>query len=149
MKPLCKKDYLNHIIQIVILLLCTIPCVSFIVYKREEIPWVIFTTVYAFMLLSLLIETIYWSCQPNVLIWQYDSGIVIKRNIKIEYKEIERIYRKNYLTKKARGNYYRDPYIGTIYIKLKSGKQYKIRNATFPLNAVDTISKIKQQRKYR
>ena len=149
MKPLCKKDYLNHIIQIVVLLLCIIPCVSFIVYKREEIPWVIFTTVYALMLLSLLVETCYWFCQPNVLIWQYDSGIVIKRNVKIEYKEIERIYRKNYLTKKARGNYYRDPYIGTIYIKLKSGKQDKIRNATFPLNAVDTISKIKQQRKYR
>ena len=149
MTPLCKKDYINHIIQIIVLLLSIIPCVSFIVFKCNETPWAIFTAVYAMMLLSLLIEAVCWICQPHVLIWQYDSGIVIKRNIKIEYKEIERIYRKNYLTKKHRGNYYRDPYIGTIYIKLKSGKQYKIRNATNPLDAVDVISRMKQQRKFR
>ena len=149
MEPLCKKDYLNHITQIIVLLLSIIPCVSFIVFKGDDMPWVIFTAVYAMMLMSLFIEAICWICQPHVLIWQYDSGIVIKRSIKIEYKEIERIYRKNYLTKKYRGNYYRDPYIGTIYIKLKSGKQYKIRNATDPLDAVDVISRMKQQRKFR
>lgn len=146
--PLCKKDYICHIIQIVVLLLAMVPCVAFIVYMCDDVAWLIFTIVYALMLLGLLFDSIYWICQPNVLIWQYDTGIVIQRNIKIEYKEIERIYRKNYLAKKRRGNYYRDPYIGTIFIKLKSGKFYRVRNAFYPLEAVDVISKMKQQRKF-
>ena len=149
MTPLCKKEYLNHIIQIIVLLLSIIPCVSFVVFNGDDMAWVIFTAIYAAMLMSLLIETIFWICQPHVLIWQYDTGIVIKRNIKIEYREIERIYRKNYLQKKPRGNYYRDPCVGIIYIKLKSGKLYRIRNATFPLDAVDVISRKTQQRKFR
>ena len=128
MTPLCKKEYLNHIIQIIVLLLSIIPCVSFVVFNCDDMAWVIFTAIYAAMLMSLLIETIFWICQPHVLIWQYDTGIVIKRNIKIEYREIERIDRKNYLQKKYRGNYYRDPYVGIIYIKLKSGKLYRIRS---------------------
>ena len=80
------------------------------------------------MLAYLIVDTIYWILQPNVLIYQCDEGIVIKRNIEIEYKSIEKIYCKNELSINHRRNYYRDPAIGTIFIKLKSGKIYKIRN---------------------
>jgi hypothetical protein len=96
----------------------------------------------------MIVDMIYWISQPNVLIYQYDQGIVIKRNIEIEYKSIERVYYKNYLFKNRRG-YYRSSSIGTIFIKLKSGKIHKIRNAEYPLDAVDVLSKIKQQKKFR
>ena len=68
---------------------------------------------------------------------------------KIEYTDIERVYFKNYIHKKRYGHYYRDTYSGIIYIKLKSGKLHKIRNAFYPIEVVDVISRIKQQRKFK
>lgn len=53
--------------------------------------------------------------------------------------------KKEYL----RGNYYKDEYAGIIYIQLKSGKKYKIRNVEYPLGVVDVLTRIKQQKKFR
>ena len=44
---------------------------------------------------------------------------------------------------------YKDTYSGIIFIQLKAGKVYKIRNAFYPLGVVGEISRIKQQRKFR
>ena len=101
------------------------------------------------MLLCFLIDAAYWICQPSVLIYQYETGIIIERNKKIEYTEIERVYLKNYIRKKRYGNYYKDTYSGIIFIQLKSGKVYKIRNAFYPLEVIDVISRIKKQKKIR
>jgi hypothetical protein len=83
------------------------------------------------------------------LIYQYETGIVIKRNIKLEYTEIESVNYKNYIHKKRRGNYYKDTWSGIIYIKLKSGKIHKIKNAFYPIEAVDALTRIKQQKKFK
>ena len=102
------------------------------------------------MLVYFLIDSTYWIFQPDVLIYQYETGIVIKRNKRIEYTEIEKVYFKNYIRKKGRrGNYYKDTYSGIIFIQLKSGKVHRIMNAFYPIEAVDTICRIKQQRKFR
>ena len=150
--PLCKKDYLYNVIGIVVMLIEIPLYVMFILNLDRDIFGRIFILFFTALLMCQLIENVYWIFQPNVLIYQYDHGIIINRNIKIEYKAIEKVYRKNYLVKATRsrgGNYYHSPYIGTIFIKLKSGKMYKIKNACNPLDVVASISRMKQQRKFR
>ena len=149
MKPLCKKEYALNIFNIVALLIEIPLYITFVLNMANDIIWFIFILLFTALIICQATYIVYWVSQPNVLIYQYDQGIVINRNIEIEYKSIERIYRKNYLLKEPKGNYYRSPYIGTIYIKLKSGKIYKIRNAYYPINAVDVLSRIKQQKKYK
>ena len=149
MKPLCKKIYIDKIVEIIVLIIGTVFDVLFIINPISHWLWLTIIILYTIMLLWFLIDSIYWIFQPNVLIYQYETGIIIERNKKIEYTEIKRVYYKNYIHKKRFGNYYRDAYSGIIYIQLKSGKLYKIRNAFYPLEAVDTISRIKQQRKFR
>ena len=149
MKPLCKKEYALNIFNIVALLIEIPLYITFVLNMANDIIWFIFILLFTALIICQATYIVYWVSQPNVLIYQYDQGIVINRNIEIEYKSIERIYRKNYLLKEPKGNYYRSPYIGTIYIKLKSGKIYKIRNAYYPIDAVDVLSRIKQQKKYK
>jgi hypothetical protein len=149
MKPLCKKIYINKIIEIVVLIIGVVFDVFFITNPVNNQLWWIIIILFTVMLLYFLIDSIYWICQPNVLIHPYETRIIIKRNKKIEYTEIERVYYKNYIQKKRYGNYYKDTYSGTIFIQLKSGQVYKIRNAFYPLEVVDVISRIKQQRKFR
>lgn len=149
MKPLCKKIYIDKIIEIVVLIIGVVLGVFFIINPTDHWLWLIFILLYTTMLLWFLIDSIYWIFQPNVLIYQYETGIIIERNKKIEYTEIEKVYYKNYIHKKRYGNYYRDTYSGIIYIQLKSGKLFKIRNASYPIGVVDAISRIKQQRKFR
>ena len=149
MKPLCKKIYINKIIEIVVLIIGVVFDVFFITNPVNNQLWWIIIILFTVMLLYFLIDSIYWICQPNVLIYQYETGIIIERNKKIEYTEIERVYYKNYIHKKRYGNYYKDTYSGIIFIQLKSGRVYKIRNAFYPLEVVDVISRIKQQRKFR
>lgn len=149
MKPLCEKIYVDKIVEIIVLIIGAVFDVFFIINPNNHWLWLIVIILFTAILLWLLIDSIYWICQPNVLIYQYETGIIIERNKKIEYKEIEKIYFKNYIHKTRYSNYYRDTYSGIIYIKLKSGKLYKIRNAFYPLEAVDAISRIKQQRKFR
>lgn len=149
LKPLCKKEYALNIINIIVLLLEIPLYIMFLLNMSSDILWIVSVLSFTALIMLQVIVAVYWIRQPNVLIYQYDQGIVINRNIKIEYKSIERIYRKNYLLKKRRGNYYRTPYAGTIYIKLKSGKIYRIRNAYYPINVVDTLSRIKEQKKFR
>lgn len=122
--------------------------IIFILNKERNTLYLIFMLSFTVLNAYMIVDMIYWISQPNVLIYQYDQGIVIKRNIEIEYKSIERVYYKNYLFKNRR-EYYRSSSIGTIFIKLKSGKIHKIRNAEYPLDAVDVLSKIKQQKKFR
>ena len=149
MKPLCKKIYISKIIEIVVLIIGVVFDVFFITNPVNNQLWWIIIILFTVMLLYFLIDSIYWICQPNVLIYQYETGIIIERNKKIEYTEIERVYYKNYIHKKRYGNYYKDTYSGIIFIQLKSGKVYKIRNAFYPLEVIDVISRIKQQRKFR
>ena len=149
MKPLCKKIYISKIIEIVVLIIGVVFDVFFITNPVNNQLWWIIIILFTVMLLYFLIDSIYWICQPNVLIYQYETGIIIERNKKIEYTEIERVYYKNYIHKKRYGNYYKDTYSGIIFIQLKSGQEYKIRNAFYPLEVVDVISRIKQQRKFR
>ncbi len=149
MKPLCEKNYMPKIFEPVVTILSILPYIMFILNRESDLLWFIFITSFTLMLAYLIVDTIYWILQPNVLIYQCDEGIVIKRNIEIEYKSIEKIYCKNELSINHRRNYYRDPVIGTIFIKLKSGKIYKIRNADYPLESVNVLSKIKQQKRFR
>lgn len=123
--------------------------ISFIMKMNENSVWILIVVPFTCILVYLFFAIIYWLIQPTVLIYQYDTGIVIKRNIKIEYTSIERVYYKNHMSKKPKGNYYRDSYVGTIFIELKSGKIYKIRNAEYPIGVVDVLSRIKQQKKFR
>lgn len=150
MKPLCKKVYIDKIVEIIALVMGTLLDVLIIKNIQGEYLKLLFIIPFTLLLIYFLIDFIYWISQPNVLIYQYETGIIIERNKKIEYTEIDRIYFKNYIRKHGkRGNYYKDTYSGIIYIQLKSGKLYKIRNADYPLGAVDKISRMKQQRKFR
>lgn len=148
MKPLCKKEHLYKICEAVVTLMGILLYIIFILNKERNTLYLIFMLSFTVLNAYMIVDVIYWISQPNVLIYQYDQGIVIKRNIEIEYKSIERVYYKNYLFKNRR-EYYRSSSIGTIFIKLKSGKIHKIRNAEYPLDAVDVLSKIKQQKKFR
>ena len=150
MKPLCKKVYIDKIVEIIALVIGTLLDVLIIKDIQGVYLKLLFIIPFTLLLIYFLIDSIYWIFQPNVLIYQYETGIIIERNKKIEYTEIARIYFKNYIRKHGkRGNYYKDTYSGIIYIQLKSGKLYKIRNADYPLGAVDKISRMKQQRKFR
>ena len=149
MKPLCEKIYIDKIVEIVVLLFCVFIDIMFIINNASDTAWLIFIIVFSAILVFMAIDIIYWIFQPRVLIYQYETGIIINRNTKIEYTEIESVKRKNYIHKEIRGNYYKDTWSGTIFLKLKSGKTYKIRNAFYPIEVVDVLSKIKQQRKFR
>ena len=149
MKPLCKKIYFDKIVEIVALIIGSVLDTILIVKMGEDMLFLIFIIPFTAILFYFLIDSIYWIFQPNVLVYQYETGIVIERNKKIEYTEIERVYFKNYIHIQRYGNYYKDTYSGIIFIQLKAGKVYKIRNAFYPLGVVGEISRIKQQRKFR
>ena len=99
MKPLCKKIYIEKMIEIVVLIIGVVFDVVFITNPVNNLLWWIIIILFTAMLLYFLIDSICWICQPNVLIYQYETGIIIERNKKIEYTEIERIYSKNYIHK--------------------------------------------------
>jgi hypothetical protein len=149
MKPLCKKIYIDKIVEIVVLIIGSVFDTFIIVNIGEDLFFLIFIIPFTAMLFYFLLDSIYWIFQPNVLIYQYETGIIIGRNKRIEYTEIERVYFKNYIHKKRIGNYYKDTYSGIIFIQLKSGKTLKIKNAFYPIEVVDAISRIKKQRKFR
>ena len=149
MKPLCKKIYLDKIVEIVILLFGVFMDIMFIINNACDTAWLIFIIVFSAILVFMAIDIIYWIFQPRVLIYQYETGIIINRKTKIEYTTIESVKYKNYIHKEIRGNYYKDTLSGVIFLKLKSGKTYKIRNAFYPIEVVGVLSKIKQQRKFR
>lgn len=149
MKPLCKKIYIDKIVEIVLLIIGSVLDTFIIVNMGEDLLLLIFIIPFTAMLFYFLLDSIYWIFQPNVLIYQYETGIIIGRNKRIEYTEIERVYFKNYIHKKRIGNYYKDTYSGIIFIQLKSGKTLKIKNAFYPIEVVDAISRTKQQRKFR
>lgn len=148
MKPLCEKIYIDKIFEIVILTFCVFVDVMFIINNSNNVAWLIFIIIFTAILVLVAIDILYWLFQPRVLIYQYDTGIVIKRKIKIEYTDIESVKCKNY-TEMIRGHYTQDTFGGVIFVKLKSGKIYKIRNAFYPIEVVDALSKIKKQRKFR
>ena len=115
----------------------------------NDVSWLFLIIPFTAILIWMTIDIIYWSFQPRILIYQYETGIVINGKIKIEYTEIESVKYKNYIHKELRGDYYVDTWSGTIYIKLKSGKIHKIRNAFYPIETIDVLSKIKKQKKFR
>lgn len=149
MKPLCTKTYFDKILEIILLLFGFFMDVMFIIYNENDVMWLIVIIGLTVLLVLLAIDIICWMFQPHVLIYQYETGIVIKRNVRIEYTLIERVTYKKYIRKERYGNYYKDTWSGIIYIKLKSGKTHKIRNAYYPIEAVDILSRIKQQKKFR
>ena len=148
MKPLCEKTYLNKILEIVLLFFCIFMDIMFVIHKANDTAWLIFIIIFTAFLVFIASDILYWLFQPRVLIYQYDTGIMINRKTKIEYTAIASVKYKNYIHINLRG-YYKDSFSGVIFIKLKSGKTYKIRNAFYPIEAVDVLSKIKQQRKFR
>lgn len=149
MKPLCKKIFIDKIVEIVALFAGAFLDALIINNMQGNHLYLLFIIPFTLLLIYCLFDSIYWIFQPKVLIYQYETGIVIERNKRIEYTEIDKVYFKNYIHYKRRGNYEKDTYSGVIFIQLKSGKVHKIRNAFYPLEAVDTISRIKQQRKFR
>ena len=150
MKVLCEKENLYKIIELVATILMITLDMFFVLNCNENTFLLVISIVLTVLIVYMLYNVVYWCFQPKVLIYQVECGIVIKRNIKINYTEIENIYYKNYWHKNGRfGNYYKNPYIGTIYIHLKSGKNYKIKNASYPFMVVDELIKIKKQKKYR
>ena len=149
MKPLCEKIYFNKIVEMVILFFGIFMDITFITNNANDAAWLIFIIVLTAILALMAIDIIYWLFQPHILIWQCETGIIINRKIKIEYTAIESVKYKNDIQKKIRGNYYKDSWSGIIFIKLKTGKIYIIRNASYPIEVVDVLSKIKQQRKFR
>ena len=149
MKPLCEKIYFDKIIEIIVVLFGTFIDLMFIIHNGNDPMWFIIIIPFTAILILLTIDSIHWIFQPNVLIYQYETGIIIHRNIKVEYTSIDRVYHKNYIHKKLRGNYYKDTWSGIIFIRLKSGKIYKIRNAYYPLETIDVLSQIKRQKKFR
>ena len=149
MKVLCEKEYLYKIIEFVATLLMIILDIFFILNSKGQIVLLLISIVLTLLIIYMIYNIIYWFFQPRVLIYQYETGIIINRKIKIEYTSIESIKYKNHFEVKPRGNYSRDASSGIIIIKLKSGKIYKIRNVFYPIEAVDVLSKIKKQRKFR
>ena len=144
MRPLCKKLYFHKIVGIVLVLFLAYLDAMFVDYN-----WMILVVICTVTIAVMALDVLYWIFQPNVLIYQYDSGIVIKRNVQIEYTAIERVSLKYDIYKRRRRPYYKDPWGGTVLIKLKSGKVHKIRNAAYPLEVVGVLSKIKKQKKFR
>ena len=149
MKPLCEKTYLDKIPQIFILLLGTFVDIMFIINNGKDPLWLIVIIPFTAVLVWIAVDSIYWAFQPRILIHQYETGIIINRNIKIDYTEIEGVKYKNYIQKEFWGNYHKDTWSGIIFLKLKSGKTYKIRNVFYPIEAVDVLTKIKKQKKFR
>ena len=153
MKPLCKKIYFRKIVEIVALLLFILMDTMFVIHMGNDYSWLVIIIPISVLLIVMTIDSIYWIFQPHVLIYQYESGIVIHRKMEIEYTSIEKCYYKKYIDYKSRGSggvyteY--DPWSGIIFIELKSGKIYKIRNACFPIEVVDTLTRIKKQKKFR
>ena len=96
MKPLCRKECLRKMFEIVAVLVGIPMDISFIMKMNENSVWILIVVPFTCILVYLFFAIIYWLIQPTVLIYQYDTGIVIKRNIKIEYTSIERVYYKNY-----------------------------------------------------
>ena len=150
MKPLCYKRYFYKIIEIIIFILVSILNLFFWLNRDESRYVYTFACILSILLLFILINIIYWIFQPHILIYHYETGVIIKRKTKFEYKDIERVYHRNYIHKDGKyGSYYRNQYIGTIYIILKSGKKYRILNAADPIKSIDFLLKIKKQRKFR
>lgn len=150
MKPLCYKKYSYKIAEIIVFIICLIFNFFFWLKKDESKFVFFFACIFSIVLLYLLIGILYWVFQPHVLIYQYETGIIIKKNTKVEYKEIEMVYYKNYLHKKWKyGPCYRNKHIGTIYIILKSGKKYKFLNVADPINVIYFFKKIKKNKKFR
>lgn len=88
MKPLCEKIYITKVGEILFLLVGIFVDVMFIIYNGNNAVWLVIIIPFTAILIWLTIDSIYWIFQPRVLIYQYEIGIVIKRNIKIEYTEI-------------------------------------------------------------
>jgi hypothetical protein len=149
MKPLCEKFYFERIAEFVLWVVCTFFCVVCVTHVKELWVYIGAALFLAFVAWRTVVF-IYWIFQPNVLIYQHETGIVIRRNVKIEYTEIEAINYKCYYEKDPRQNtFHEDPHRGIIIIKLKSGTVYKLPNAQNPVEVVNTLTKIKQQRKFR
>ena len=148
LKPLCEKDSIQKTVEAVLTLIGIVLDVILIINARDH------SFLYVILPFSLLlafeaVNVIYWLHQPKVLIYQYDTGIVINGNIEIEYRDIDKVYYKNRMFKRRLGPIEKDPYVGSVTVELKSGKKYIIRNVFYPIGVADTLTKIKQQRKFR
>ena len=154
--PLCTKIIGYKIVEIVGTAALIFFDIMFIL-NVDEGNLVLITAIILFLInIYLIFDIIYWIIQPYVLIYQYETGIIIKRNIKIEYKEIESIAYKRYwvrdisrINSTNNGMPYQTYSMGSIYIKLKNNKTYTIRNVYYPIDAMDKLWKIKKQKKFR
>ena len=147
MKPLCEKDYLLKVFQIIGTVMGLVVYIIFLTYMNTPAMWAVMVP-FTLLLAYYVIDIIYWIFQPKVLIYQYDEGIVIKRKIKIDYKSIRSVDFKNHVFR-SRRRCTSNPYVGTVIIKLKSGKIYRIPNAFYPMDAVNVLSHIKLQKRFK
>ena len=147
MKPLCEKDYLLGIFHIIGTAIGVFVYIIFLTNMNTPVMWSVMIP-FALLLAYYVINIVYWIFQPKVLIYRYDEGIVIKRKIKIEYKSIQRVDCKNYVIGTHR-HLKTTPYVGTIIIRLKSGKTHRIPNALYPMDAVNVLSHIKLQKRFK
>ena len=154
--PLCTKIIGYKIVEIIVIAALIFFDIMFIL-NVDEGNLVLITAIILFLInIYFVFDIIYWIIQPYVLIYQYETGIIIKRNIKIEYKEIESISYKRYWVRDTsrinstnNGMPYQTHSMGSIYIKLKNNKTYTIRNVYYPIDAMDKLWKIKKQKKFR
>lgn len=147
MKPLCEKDYILKIFHIIGTAIGLFVYIIFLTCPNTPVMWVIIVP-FTLVLAHFVVNIVYWIFQPKVLIYQYDEGIVIKRRIKIEYKSIQRVDFKNYVIGTHR-HLQTTPHVGTIIIRLKSGKTHRIPNALYPMDAVNVLSHIKLQKRFK
>ena len=83
MKPLCKKTYIDKIFEIVVLIVGVVLDIFFIIHSEDDLLWWIIIILFTAILLYFFVDSIHWISQPNVLIYQYETGIIIERNKKI------------------------------------------------------------------
>ena len=147
MKPLCEKDYLLKVFQIIGTVMGLAVYIIFLTYMNTPAMWAVMVP-FTLLLAYYVIDIIYWIFQPKVLVYQCDEGIVIKRKVKIDYKSIRSVDFKNHVFR-SRRRCTSTPYVGTIIIKLKSGKIYRIPNAFYPMDAVNVLTHIKLQKRFK
>lgn len=153
-KKLAEKEKSTIIEKIVIFIIEMIINIFLITRINGSKIGLIIVLIYNILILINVYQMIYWLIQPKVLIYQYETGIIIGKNIKIEYIDIEKIYYKsNKIVQRVgftrKPELIADDYAGTIYVKTKENKVYKIKNVFYPIAVVDKLAKIKKQKKYK
>ena len=150
---LCKKEMGSKIYKIIRVIIYVVLDIFLISEINGSMIGLVIVIIFSIFILIQIIDILYWLFQPKILVYQYETGIIIGKKHKIEYIDIKKVYYKKsiFLVRKGYRKYdtEHDDYVGTIYIETKDNKKYKIKNVFYPIKAFDILSKIKKQKKYR